>query len=425
MAMEGERNNFCGGFKVEGNRVKIQRPLVSRTFDELSHYDVWGLQECMRCGSCKFSCPFWLVTKEYSDIPSWRTFEVNKIYSMYYTGYGMALRFLRIRKVKSSEFMRWRESAYNCTSCGACTETSPFEIPNWYTALLLRRVLHLTGFNLPEAEVWAENTRKTGNAMGIPKEKWVETANANGMPVDKNAEVLYVPSALEVENGYVKDVPAIMNVMKESWTVSSSVDDVGYYSYFAGDFETARGQFSKIYEEAKRLGVKRIVTTDGTAYFFLRWEAPKSLGYKLDFKVEHLTETVYNAQKQGKVKVENADFKEEMTVHDSEFLGRMSRVEKPPREVLKMAIPDFREPKPSPASYSLFTCGHHLELLKEKQEIVKKVRAYSTNQLANWAKTVVTLDPNCKLSMDNAIRDSQAIQKSYYYTEILSKAIKS
>jgi Fe-S oxidoreductase len=424
--MGEKENKVCEGFKVEKGKIKIQRQLVSRTFDELSHYDVWGLQECMRCGVCRFTCPFWLVTKESTDIPAWRTYEANKMFSMFYSGYGIVARFLRIRRISSNEFKKWSESAYNCTACGACTETSPLEIPNWYTALLLRRVLHFTGFNLPEVEKWAENTKKIGNALGLEKEKWIEIVNNSGIPLDsKNADILYVPSALEIEQGSVTEVNSIMNNMKEKWTVSSNIYDVGYYAYFAGDFETARSQFSAIYEEAKKLGVKKIVTSDGTGYFFLRWQAPKSLGYKLDMEVEHLTETVYNAYKLGKVKIDKADFSDEITIHDSEFMSRLGGLEKPPRELLKLSLPKFKEPKPSPSSYNLFTCGHHLELIKEKQDIVKKARAYASSQLANWAKSVVTFDPNCKLSMDNAIKDSQGIEKSYYYTNILMKAIKT
>ena len=424
--MGEKENKVCGGFKVEKGKVKIQRPLVSRIFDEMSHYDVWGIQECMRCGVCRFTCPFWLVTKKGTDVPAWRTYEINKMFSMFYTGYGTVARYLRLRRISSKEFKSWVDSAYNCTACGGCTETSPLEIPNWYTALLLRRVLHFTGFNLPEVETWAENTKKFGNAFGLENEKWVEMANNYGLPTDsKDSEVLYVPSALEIVQGYINELGTIMMSMKGKWTVSSKLSDIGYYAYFAGDFETARGQFSKIYEEAKRLGVKKIVTSDGAGYFFLRWQAPKSLGYKLDLQVEHLTETVYNAYKESKIKIDKADFNDEITVHDSEFMSRLGGLEKPPRELLKLSLPKFKEPKPSPSSYNLFTCGHHLELIRDKQDIVKKMRAYAASQLGNWAKSVVTFDPNCKLSIDNAIRDSQGVEKSYYYTNILSKAIKS
>lgn len=417
-------SNFCGGFRVEGGKIQLKRQLTSKLFDELSPYDVWGLQECMRCGVCRFVCPFWLVTKEYSDIPAWRTYEINKIYSMFYTGYGIVARYLRLRRLSTKEFKIWKESAYNCTACGACTDVSPLEIPNWYTALLMRRVLHYTGNNLPEVESWIENTKKVGNALGIEKDKWLELSK--DFPRDvKGADVLYVPSALEINSETMSEVGSIMSTLGEKWTVSSEIYDIGYYAYFGGDFETARGQFLKIYEEAKKLGVKKIITSDGVGYFFLRWQAPKSLRYKLDIQVEHLTETVYNKYKEGKVKIDKADIKEDVTVHDSEFMSKLGGLEKPPREVLKMAIPNFKEPKPHPSSHNLFTCGHHLELIKEKADIVREIRKYAVGQLASWAKAVVTLDPNCKLSMENAIKDGQGIDKAYYFTTILAKAVKA
>jgi len=426
MATEGRKGEVCGGFKVEGKNVKLGRRLVSRALDELSPYDVWGIQECMRCGVCTYTCPFWLDGQEATDIPAWRTYEVNKVYSMFYTGYGVVVRFLRLRGIKSSEFLKWRESAYNCTACGACTETSPLEIPNWYTAILLRRMLHLSGTNLEGAEEWAGNTKKTGNALGLTREEWGESAKSHGLPVDERADVLYVPSALEAKDPNVLgQVSSLFSTLKEKWTVSSQVSDVGYYAYLAGDFETAREQFDRVFQEAKRLGVKRIVTSDGSGFFFLRWQAPKSLGRKIDTPVEHLTETVYEAYRAGRVKVDQADVKEDTTVHDSEFMSRLGGVERPHRELMKVVLPSYREPKASPSSHTLFTCGHHLELLKEKEEKLKRVRMYSVRQLASWAKTVVTFDPNCNLSMLNGIKDGQGLSKSYYFTEVLSKAVRT
>ncbi|NON62500.1 (Fe-S)-binding protein [Acidianus sp. RZ1] len=420
------RSCDCGGFKLEKGKIKIGRQLVSRTLDEISPFDVWGLQECMRCGICRYTCPFWLTTEKSTDVPAWRTYEVNKLFSMYYTGYGIVARYLRLRKLKDSEFKQWFDSAYNCTACGGCTETSPLEIPNWYTAILLRRILHFTGFNLGVPEKWISNVKETGNAMGIIKEKWVEIANSVGLQIDKKgAELLYVPSSLEVNSNILGQISKILDGMNSNFTVSSDISDSGYYAYLAGDFETARKRFMNIYEEAKKLNVKKIIVSDGSSYFFLRWQGPKSLRYKLDIQIEHLTETIYNAYNDRRVKLEKADIKDDATVHDSEFLSRLGGLHKPPRELMKIVLPSFKEPKPDPSSHVLFTCGHHLEMIPEKKEIVKKARLYAAKQLSNWAKTVVTFDPNCQLSMENAVKDSQGIEKSIYFTEVLANSVRS
>ncbi|TRM85348.1 (Fe-S)-binding protein, partial [Sulfolobus sp. E3] len=259
---------------MKGNRVEINRNLASRTFDELGPADVYGLENCMRCGICSYTCPFWLVTKRPIDVPAWRTYEINKIYSMFYTGYGIVARYLRLRRISNKEFMRWTDSAYNCTACGACTETSPMEIPNWYTAILMRRILHYSGFNYETAEKLAKNTKELGNALGISN--WKEMASKVGFQVDKKgSEYLYIPSPLEIQDMEIlQSIASIFSKMKISVTVSSAVSDPGYYAYLVGDFETARSVFVKVLEEAKRLEVKKIITTDGTSYFWLRWQGP-------------------------------------------------------------------------------------------------------------------------------------------------------
>ncbi|MCW1302501.1 MAG: (Fe-S)-binding protein [Candidatus Rehaiarchaeum fermentans] len=424
--MEGERSsNACGGFKVKGSRVQIDRKIVSRVFDELSPEDVHGLENCMRCNVCSFTCPFWIESRSKFDVPSWRTYEINKIYSMYYTGYGIVARYLRLRKLKSTDFSKWTESAYNCTACGACTITSPMEIPNWYTALLMRRVLHYTGFNLEGAEKLAKNTRETGNALGITKDEWINIANQAGLRSAKIADVLYVPSALEVKyKDVLSNMAQLFDKMKINYTISQEISDVGYYSYFAGDFETARKMFTKVYEEAKKVNAKKIVVSDGTAYFMLRWQGPKSLRYKLDIDVQHITMLAY--ERKGNLKLEKVDIPSPVTAHYSEFLSRMSKVEKPPREILKLISPQFNDYKGSPSSDKLFTCGHHLELIPEKSEVVKKIRKYSVDQILKLGgKSVVTFDPNCRLSLENAVKDGLAKFNVIDFTDILNRGLKA
>lgn len=421
-----EEKSKCGGIKVSGKRVEINRKIVSKSMDELAPADVIGIENCMRCGVCSYTCPFWLSTKSSTDVPAWRTYEINKIYSMYYTGYGIVARFLRLRKLSNKEFMAWTESAYNCTACGACTMTSPMEVPNWYTTILMRRVLHLTGFNLTSAEKLASNTKESGNALGISKDQWALTAANSGLPVDKkDAEVLYIPSPLEIKDQEnLTNVASIMSNLGISYTVSSSISDPGYYAYMVGDFETARKVYTNVAEIAKTLGVKKIVVTDGTAYFWLRWQGPKSTRSELPVPVEHITQTVYERYKAGTVKLKKADVDTPVTVHYSEFLSRLGGVEEPPRELMRLIAPQFKEPKVPPSSEKLYTCGHMLELFDEKKDTLRKVREYVMAQLNKWeGKTVVVFDPNCKLSLENGVKDNQGNFKVVNITTLINKAI--
>ncbi|QGR16712.1 (Fe-S)-binding protein [Sulfurisphaera ohwakuensis] len=417
----------CGGFRVSKGKIEINRKLASRSLDELSPSDVMGIENCMRCGICSYSCPFWLETKKFYDVPAWRTYEINKLYSMFYTAYGIVARYLRLRKISGKEFTHWTESAYDCTACGACTFTSPMEVPNWYTALLMRRILHYSGFNYESAEKLSKNSKEIKNALGIDMGKWSEIASKIGFNVDKKgSEVLFVPSPLEIQdNNVLSSVLNIFNKLKISVTVSSKVSDPGYYAYFVGDFETGRELLENTYSVAKELNVKKIITTDGSAYFWLRWQGPKSIKENPPLPVEHLTKNVYDMYKQGKVKLEKADIASPTTVHYSEFLSRLGGVEEPPREILRLTAPQFIEPKESPSSDKLYTCPHHLELIEEKKDIVRKVRNYVITQLKRWGgKSVIVFDPNCKLSLENAVREKQADFKVVYFTELIDRGIK-
>ncbi|MEM1599215.1 MAG: (Fe-S)-binding protein [Sulfolobaceae archaeon] len=421
---EGERPK-CGGFKMEKGKIKISRQIVSRVIDEFTPEDIYGIENCMRCGICAYTCPFWLETRSSIDVPAWRTYEINKLYSMFYTGYGIVARFLRLRRIKGNEIKEWLDSAYNCTACGACTITSPMEIPNWYTALLLRRILHYAGFNYESAEKLAKNTKEFGNALGISKDEWLNIIKGMGLKYDKQADTLYVPSALEVKyKDTIKNTAEFLDKVNENWTLSSEISDVGYYAYFAGDVETARKSFMKIYEISKKLGIKRILVSDGTAFFMLRWHAPKSLRYKLDVEVYHVSDYAYKLYKDGKLKLSSVDIPLPATLHDSEFLSRMGGVEKSPREISKLLVNNINIPKFSPSSDKLFTCTHHLELINEKSDIVKRVRTYAVNQLSKLGnRSIITFDPNCRLSFENAVKDGQGNFKVIDFTEILNNGV--
>jgi len=423
--MEGGERPKCGGFKMEKGKVKIARQIVSRTLDEFTPEDIYGIENCMRCGICAYTCPFWLETRSSIDVPAWRTYEVNKLYSMFYTGYGIVARFLRLRRITGKELKEWLESAYNCTACGACTITSPMEIPNWYTALILRRILHYVGFNYESAEKLAKNTKEVGNALGISKDDWMSIINEKGLKHDKQAEILYVPSALEVKyRDVIFNVADFLEKINANWTLSSEISDVGYYAYFAGDVETARNSFRKVYEVAKKLNVRRILVSDGTAFFMLRWHAPKSLRYKLDIEVSHIADFAYELYKNGKLKLASVDVQLPATVHDSEFLSRMGGIEKSHREISKLLVSGITIPKLSASSDKIFTCTHHLELISEKAEIVRRVRVYAVNQLSKFGgKSVITFDPNCRLSLENAVKERQAEFKVLDFTEILNKGV--
>jgi len=119
-----------------------------------------------------------------------------------------------------------------------------------------------------------------------------------------------------------------------------------------------------------------------------------------------------------------ADVDTPVTVHYSEFLSRLGGVEEPPRELMRLVAPQFKEPKVPPSSEKLYTCGHMLELFDEKKDTLRKVREYVMAQLNKWeAKTVVVFDPNCKLSLENGVNDKQGNFKVLNFTTLLNKAI--
>jgi len=97
------------------------------------------------------------------------------------------------------------------------------------------------------------------------------------------------------------------------------------------DFETLAKKNYRIFKEH---GIKKIITPCPACFKTFKLEYPKFID-NFDIEVEHITQTIWNAIKSGKLKVKKVNKPLKITYHDPCHLGRYGGVYEEPREILK------------------------------------------------------------------------------------------
>jgi Fe-S oxidoreductase len=296
--------------------------------------------DCSTCGACISRC---FLAESYPEI------NPRKIVHRVLSG--------RSRELAESEFI------WACTLCGRCTTGCPKGLEMDAIVRRLRGIAWKLG-KAPERIV--EGVAKAlefGNNTGLESAAFVDMAEwlaeelADEMedlpeegltvPIDKEgAEILYIPNPRE----YTSNPTMFQTYMKfftftdTDWTISSRVFDITNWAYYLGDHEDAAILVRNLVEEARRLKVRTLLSTEcGHGFKILRKEAEDWLGEPLGVEVLSVVELAHRYLEQGKLSLKPGSVHGKVTYHDPCNVGRKLGVYDQPRELLKAIAEDFVE----------------------------------------------------------------------------------
>jgi Fe-S oxidoreductase len=372
---------------LEGMRERLDKFRSFRLFMDI----------CVRCGACADKCHFFIGSGDPKNMPVLRAELLRSIYRGEFTTAGKILgKLAGGRKLTYEVFKDLFYYFFQCTECRRCSLFCPYGIDTAEVTMIGRELLNLLGCNIDWIAGPVANCYRTGNHLGIQPHAYhsmveffcEEIEEITGILPEpslnrKGAEILFITPSGDIfadpgtftAMGYLMLFHYLEGLgLDITWSTYAS--EGGNFGSFTSH-EMMKRLNSKMYAEAKRLGVKYIIggecghmwrvcnqymdTMTGPADFL---EVPKSpiTGTVFDnaksHKMIHICEFTADLIKHGKLNLDlsrNDQYK--LTFHDSCNPARGMGFFEEPRYVIQNVANSFNEMPIDTIREQTFCCG--------------------------------------------------------------------
>jgi Fe-S oxidoreductase len=353
---------------------------------------------CVRCGACADKCHFFIGTGDPKNMPVLRAELLRSVYRNDFTTAGKILgRLGGARPMTLDVLKEWWYYLFQCSECRRCSVYCPYGIDTAEITIMGREILNLLGLNIDWIATPVANCYRTGNHLGIQPHAFKDMLDffvddieeITGVRVappymEKGADILFITPSGDVFAdpgtytcmGYM----ILFHYLKEKYglriTWSTYASEGGNFGFFTSH-ETMKRLNSKMYAEAKRLGVKWILggecghmwrvisqymdTMNGPADFL---EAPVNpiTGTKFEnassTKMVHIAEFTADLIKHGKLDLDpGRNDNKIITFHDSCNPSRGMGLLDEPRYVIRNVANNFYEMPANTIREQTFCCG--------------------------------------------------------------------
>jgi len=369
---------------LEGFKERLEKYRSFRLFMDI----------CVRCGACADKCHFFIGSGDSKNMPVLRAELLRSIYRRYFTTSGKIMGKLGgARELTVDVLKEWFYYFYQCTECRRCSVFCPYGIDQAEITMIGRELLNLVGCNINWILEPAANCFRTGNHLGLQPHGIKDMMDffaddiedRTGIRVEvpinkKGAEILFVtPSGdLFADPGTFTCMGYLMlfHEIGLNYTWSTYASEGGNFGLFSSH-ELMKRLNAKIYDEARRLGVKWILggecghmwrvlhqymdTMNGPADFLEEPVSPLT-GTKFEnarsTKMVHITEFTADLIRHNRLQLDpsrNDHLK--VTFHDSCNPARAMGLFEEPRYVIKKVCNHFYEMPENTIREQTFCCG--------------------------------------------------------------------
>jgi ferredoxin len=234
---------------------------------------------CVRCGACADKCHFFIGTGDPKNMPVLRAELLRSVYRNDFTTAGKILgKLAGARPMTLDVLKEWWYYLFQCTECRRCSVFCPYGIDTAEITIMGRELLNLLGLNIDwiatpvsncyrPVTIWASNPMPS-RTCSISSSRTSKRLPASMAPayMEKGADILFITPSGDVFAdpgtytcmGYM----ILFHYLKEKYglkvTWSTYASEGGNFGFFTSH-ETMKRLNSKMYAEAKRLGVKWIL----------------------------------------------------------------------------------------------------------------------------------------------------------------------
>jgi Fe-S oxidoreductase len=328
------------------------------------------------------------------------------------------------------------DEVWSCTTCGACEQECPIGIEYIDKIVDLRRGMVDEGMVPQSLQKPMKALEKRGNPWGKMEKKRLEWAKDKDFTAECTVKSL--EKGEEAETLYFVDsITSFDERMQEIAKATSKILAAAGVDFGAlGKLERDSGNEVKrfgeemLYQDLKdnntdailESGCKNIVTSDPHAFNVLKNE------YNELPPVEHITQTVDQKIKEGKLKLKPLEDEGKVyTYHDPCYLGRHNEVYDAPRSALD-AIPGMNRVDMLKCKDRSFCCGGGgLMLFYEPEEETRMGVLRVDMAKKAGANVIVTACPFCLVNMEDAIKVAgmEGEMEAIDFSELMARQLKS
>jgi len=360
---------------------------------------------CVRCGACADKCHFFIGSGDPKNMPVLRAELLRSVYRNDFTTAGKIIgslgksfkKIIGARELDLQVLKEWWYYLFQCSECRRCSVFCPYGIDTAEITIMGRELLNLIGLNIDWIATPVANCYRTGNHLGIQPHAYKDMLDffaddiedITGVKVEpsfnrKGADILFITPSGDVfaDPGTFTCMGYMMlfHYLQEKYgfdiTWSTYASEGGNFGFFTSH-EMMKRLNSKMYAEAKRLGVKWILggecghmwrvihqymdTMNGPADFLEEPVSPIT-GTKFEnaksTKMVHIAEFTADLIKHNKLELDpsrNDHLK--VTFHDSCNPSRGMGLLEEPRYVIKNVCNNFYEMPANTIREQTFCCG--------------------------------------------------------------------
>ncbi len=392
----------------------------------LNRQHVLSLQACAHCGMCNDSCHYYLALNDPKMTPAAKADAIRGVYKANYDWVGKFIPgWVGAKKLKTDEDLEELKDIFfgSCSGCRRCTTNCPFGVD-------MAAIVSLTRSCLVDVEVAPEGILtvmkdqwETGNQMAVSKEDYLETLEWLGeevqmelddesftVPIDKEgADFVYVINPREIKYAPMSLQAAfkIFHVAGLDWTMPSEGWDNTNFGLFSGKADLGGHMGNLAYDQAKKLGVKRMVISEcGHGFRSTKWEAPNwGKANPLPFEMISMLELMVDLINAGQIILDPRQNPHPVTYHDPCNLSRSSGITEEPRFCLKRSVMDFREMTPNRSESFCCTGGGGAMSMAEYAKRRISVANIKADQIRDTGAAIVaTACHNCEDGLADVIK---------------------
>jgi len=377
-----------------------------KVFEDFTWKHMLDFYTCADCGRCSDRCPANAVARPLSP----RFISIK--------GRDYAFKHYPLRGASGGEAkpligdIYSEDEIWSCTTCGACEQECPLGIEYIDKMVDLRRGMVDEGMVPQSLQKPMGALEKRGNPWGKMERKradWTKDLDED-IPVKilekgKTADALYFVDSISSFDDRMQEIARatakILNGAGIDFGILGKAEkDSGHEVRRFGEemlFQDLKDQNT---DAILNSGVKKIITADPHAYNALKKD------YADLPPVEHISQTIVQYVKAGKIRLQNAENGDKRYVyHDPCYLGRHNGLYEDPRDALD-AIPNLnRVEMEGNCRDRSFCCGGGGLMLfyePEEEQRMGVLRVQMAKEAG--ANVIVTACPFCLVNIEDAIK---------------------